>query len=160
MKSTYIYSLNDPETGQPRYIGKSNDPQYRLTYHIGRKEKKSKKESWIHSLKSKGLKPILEIIDEVPDKDWKFWEIHYISLYRSWGFSLTNGTEGGDGVSTGNIPWNKGLTGIYSKETIEKIRKGSVGNTNGKNRIGYKHTEETKKKISQHHKTKGGKYGI
>lgn len=27
----------------------------------------------------------------------------------------------------GKIPWNKGKTGIYSKETIEKIRKANLG---------------------------------
>jgi len=42
-------------------------------------------------------------------------------------------------LNTG-IPWNKGKVGIYSKETIEKIRQKSIGR---------KHKEETKKCISE-----------
>lgn len=45
-----------------------------------------------------GLKPIIEIIDEVPVSEWEFWEIYWISQFKTWGFDLTNGTEGGDCV--------------------------------------------------------------
>ena len=38
----------------------------------------------------------------------------------------------------GQIPWNKGKTGIYSKETIERIRSASIG------RI---YSEESRKKM-------------
>ncbi len=52
----------------------------------------------------------------------------------------------------GNIPWNKGKTGIYSEETLEKMKEAA------KKRIGPKgpmwgkhHTEETRKKMRLHH---------
>ena len=41
-----------------------------------------------------------------------------------------NLAPGGFGGKTGRTPWNKGKTGIYSAETIEKIRKGGLGNKN------------------------------
>jgi hypothetical protein len=40
----------------------------------------------------------LEILDEIPFSEWEFWEMHYISLYKSWGFNLVNGTKGGEGA--------------------------------------------------------------
>jgi len=49
----------------------------------------------------------------------------------------------------GKTPWNKGKTGIYSKETLLKMSessKGKPGYWNGKNRY-----EETIKKIKQNH---------
>ena len=55
-------------------------------------------------------------------------------------------------------PWNKGKTGVYSKETLEKIgaasKKRVVSNETRKKlsiaRIGYKHSEATKQKMGQH----------
>lgn len=48
---------------------------------------------------------------------------------------------------TGNIPWNKGKTGVYSKETIMKMSESSKGNTAtfGKH---WTLSEESKKNIS------------
>jgi len=43
------------------------------------------------------------------------------------------------------IPWNKGKTNIYSEETLKKISSSLKGN---KNSLGYKHSEESKKKMS------------
>lgn len=39
----------------------------------------------------------MEILDTVNVCDWQFWEIHYISLMKSFGFNLTNHTNGGGG---------------------------------------------------------------
>lgn len=48
----------------------------------------------------------------------------------------------------GHIPWNKGLKiGSLSKETKRKISKSLKGRSSGM--LGKKHTEETKKKISE-----------
>lgn len=48
------------------------------------------------------------------------------------------------GVSKGNIPWNKGKVGIYSKEYIEKLRKSHLNPS-----------KELRKRISETLKTKG-----
>jgi hypothetical protein len=42
----------------------------------------------------------------------------------------------------GHIPWNKGKKGVYSKETLTLM---------AKPKIGKKHTDETKKKLSIAH---------
>jgi hypothetical protein len=38
-------------------------------------------------------------LDVVNIDEWKFWEKHYISLFKSWGFKLENKNKGGGGPS-------------------------------------------------------------
>jgi hypothetical protein len=107
MKSVSIYSLADSK-GFIRYIGKTTDLQYRFKQHLKESaNKKTHKERWIRSLLDRNEEPIIEEIDIVPEKEWQFWERFYITLFKSWGFALTNGTEGGDGVSIGTPAPNR-----------------------------------------------------
>lgn len=115
IKFVYIYALIDPRGGEIKYIGKTNNLSLRYNLHMSHLSKKSKKVNWIKSLSSKGLKPIIEVIDEVLETEWAFWEMHYISLFKSWGFLLVNGTNGGDGG-----PSPKGIK--RSEETKMKMR--------------------------------------
>jgi hypothetical protein len=80
---------------------------------------------------------------------------------------LRNRTDGGEGTS-GMSPWNKGKTGIFSKDLLCKFgsgnrgrkfseehkRKIGDGNRGKKTNLGRKHSEETKKKMSNTHKGK------
>lgn len=109
MKTGYIYSLNDPITDVPRYIGLTFYLHKRKLSHFNSNEK-THKGNWIKSLRNNGLLPVMEIIDTVNENEIKFWEQHYISLYKSWGFKLVNGTLGGDGT----------FGYKYSKEQIDK----------------------------------------
>lgn len=168
MTTTYIYCLFDPITEQPKYIGKSDNPQKRYFEHI--KEKgKTKKINWIKSLKKKDLLPVLEILDEVSTNDWKVMESMYIFLFRGWGFDLLNGTHGGDGSSSGAGNPMFGRRGInspnygkkHTEETKQLAKERQTGGTNSF--YGKKHTEETLKKISECSKGEqnpnyGGKY--
>jgi len=80
----YIYSLENPLTNEIRYIGKTVNLENRLKGHLKEarniSSKTTYKVSWIRSLLKQGQEPILNIIDEVPSKDWEFWEKYYISL--------------------------------------------------------------------------------
>lgn len=98
-KLVYIYALEYPK-GNIRYIGKTVNLQQRYARHLrdAKKLTTSHKLAWLNSLLKKGERPIMTIIDEVPIDDWVFWEQHYISLYLSWGFELTNSTFGGEGL--------------------------------------------------------------
>lgn len=49
----------------------------------------------------------------------------------------------------GQVPWNKGKTGIYSEETKEKIRQAAINQVNRKTNKGFKHTDEWKKANSE-----------
>src|SRR6185437_14668181 len=99
-----------------RYIGKTKqslaDRMYCHTSNHRLNKETSYKNSWIRSLKQQNLKPIIELINEVPEDNWEFWEKFYIGLFMSWGFRLTNMTKGGEGCN------------------------------GGKGSLGYKHTEE------------------
>lgn len=79
--NTSIYYLHIGDN-IPFYIGKSIRPQNRIYEHKT----------------SKHLNVFMEIIDEVLTSEWKFWEKHYISLFRSWGFKLINKNNGGGGL--------------------------------------------------------------
>lgn len=117
MIHTNIYTLRDPITNEIRYVGKTNNISERYKAHLNKARKHQiHKKNWINSLKNKGLKPIIEIIDIVPITEWIFWEKYWISQMKTWGFNLINYTEGGDGCTfgnqtsfkKGNITWNKG----------------------------------------------------
>lgn len=54
---------------------------------------------WLNSLRKQGFKPQTEILAEVRQEDWMFWERHYIKQFRDLGFDLTNGTAGGEGLN-------------------------------------------------------------
>lgn len=100
MENTFIYSLSDPITNEIRYIGKTNNIKKRLCTHLTKSNliKKTHKNNWIKNLLFNNTKPLIEVIDEVPIKEWGFWEKFWISQFKIWGFKLTNSTDGGDGV--------------------------------------------------------------
>lgn len=87
--TTHIYSLSHPVTGEVRYVGKADNPKLRLYGHLN-DPYDSEKTRWIKGIVDLGLKPIVDIIDTISKDNWVFWENHYVCLYRSWGFSLTN----------------------------------------------------------------------
>jgi hypothetical protein len=160
-----IYALTDPITNEPQYIGKTiNELNFRLRKHIetSLRYRKSIKDCWIVSLNKKCLKPNIELIDIVPQGEWKFWEKHYICLYKSWGFCLRNGTEGGDGTgksfrhtkttldkihakTTGEYHWmKKGLTDKF-KAHLKKLHEGNKGRTCLRKNITYADSYGTEK---------------
>ena len=144
INKTYIYSLNCPITGDVKYIGKANNPQHRLRKHTEesvRDRIKTKKNRWILSLYNKGLKPILSIEDEVNINEWQFWEMHYISLYKSFGFDLKNATIGGDAPPNTTESINKMRlsklgkpTSYNQKKACSKLMKGNKYASGNKNK--------------------------
>ena len=146
-KKTYIYSLAHPITEEIRYVGKTNNLIQRLQVHL-RDKAKTHKTNWIKSLLLNKMIPLIDVIDEVPVSEWGFWEKHYISLYKSWGFNLTNMADGGVGGDTGaeaNEKRKKSLNGHFvSQQTRDKI---------GSKNLGTKRTQDVVDKMSASHKT-------
>lgn len=145
---TQIYVLIDPRNNDIRYVGKTNNITKRLVKHIceSKISTKSYKKAWINQLLKLNLKPIIEVVDVISTDEWEFWEQHYISLYKSWGFKLTNLTNGGGGVISNIPPWNKGTKGIMkpnettfkSGNIIGKQTRFKSGNIIGKQTRFYK----------------------
>lgn len=118
----YIYFLKDLDN-QIKYVGQTRNLNGRRRDH-----KRSKPP---HTFE------IIEQI-EIPEKA-KDLEIFYIEKFNTYknGWNKSTGGEGFEnyerkgvgGVKKGNIPWNKGLSDCFSKQTIEKMkttRKGRV----------------------------------
>lgn len=131
-----IYSLNCPITGAPKYIGKTIKPlSYRLNIHM-HPHGRSKKNSWIKSLIANGLKPEIVEIDCVSRIEENFWERHYISLYKSWGFDLKNMTDGGDGghIQRSLLKWKIVMIGDDNPskrpDVRRKISRSKMGDLN------------------------------
>lgn len=125
MDKVYIYSLEDPETGEIRYVGKANNIKSRFYGHLNEKGgKNTHKKNWINFLKSKGLKPVIKVLDEVSINEWKFWEKWWYQVLKSWGLNLTNTTVGGDGLTFGNNTSFK--KGEGSKPIIAFNKDGSI----------------------------------
>lgn len=88
------------------YIGVTQKPiEKRLSEHIQEsrkrvveKKKTTYKNNWINSKLDKGLEVEVHQIDLVPVSEFSFWERHYISLFKTWGFTLMNLTKGGEGT--------------------------------------------------------------
>lgn len=96
MNTTNIYTLACPDTREIRYVGKSNDLRARLLDHI-KGEGETHKARWVRSLRRCGKRPIIEVLEVVPENQWQAAEQHWIRVLSSWGFDLTNGDSGGLG---------------------------------------------------------------
>lgn len=97
METTFIYFLRDPTDLMKGYVGKAHNPKRRLTEHYRDRNRDYYNARWINSLIKRGLRPKLEILDEVPRKEGSPWEAAYIEYFLESGYSLTNTTLGGEG---------------------------------------------------------------
>lgn len=144
-----VYSLTDPETNEIRYVGMSTKgldrPQSRCySGHC---------KNWHKSLKDKGLEPVIEIVQELPDTTPEAFEelcqleMHWIAVYRELGCRLTNLTDGGEGK----------LGCKHSEEHRRKMseaQKGRKFSDEHRRRLseaqkGRKLSDETKKRLSE-----------
>lgn len=97
----YIYALSDPETGEVRYIGKTVNPRKRLRCHCVPlvRGRASHKEKWIGTLRKRGFRPVMTILEAVADPEQAAAaQVRLIRNYREQGAPLVNGTAGGDGA--------------------------------------------------------------
>jgi hypothetical protein len=96
----FVYTLSDPSNNKVKYVGITNNPNERYRKHLTNK-KITLKNNWIKSLKSKGLNPLMNLIDsdinrELINEKEKYW----IIKHREWDCDLKNMTSGGDGGDT------------------------------------------------------------
>jgi hypothetical protein len=85
----FIYILKDPSDSTPCYVGRTTDPEARLEAHSTTLTN-SLKERWVYSLKQRGLRPEMEIIETVYGAEADARERWWISQYMSKGYKLVN----------------------------------------------------------------------
>lgn len=90
-----IYALCDPDTGDVRYIGKSNNPKRRYSQHLSFNRGYPVSE-WIQNLKKKSKKPVMKILaSAIGGEAWKDLEPLLIKQYIEDGAMLLNVSSGG-----------------------------------------------------------------
>lgn len=140
---TKIYTLSSSENPNIiRYIGKTNGSlKKRLSGHITLAKINLEKKyghnytsNWINKELSSGNYIIIEELDLIIQDNWEYLERYWISQFKSWGFKLTNLTDGGDGnkgqffSKESNIARGNKLRGIPRSEDVRKnISIGSTG---------------------------------
>ena len=107
MEHTKIYYLHNGDN-KPFYIGKSN----RL---IGRK---------YNHQRNFGKNTIMEIVDEVPIDEWKFWESYWIEQFKQWGYNLKNKNKGGGGTTKQNFSPERSIKIGKAQQGMLKSHKG------------------------------------
>lgn len=131
-KTAYIYGLCDPDTGEVKYVGKTEEkPRERYKAHLanGNLKGNTLRTTWIKSLKVNSKEPALVILEKCKLEDWQEYECQWIAFFRSQGNDLKNSDDGGMGgmnrattaetraklsaFQTGKA-WNKGRT--FSEE--------------------------------------------
>lgn len=101
VKEFIIYTLQDPISLDIRYIGLTSQKlNVRLSAHWTTfNNKKSHKVHWIKKLKKLNQKPIIKELDTAYSlKEAADLEKYWISQFKTWGFKLTNTTDGGEGA--------------------------------------------------------------
>lgn len=95
-KTTFIYALTCPDTGEVRYVGKADNPDARFIQHIGLYDPSpTTKSKWIKSVIEAGKIPGMMILEEVSFADWSEAEKRWINHYRSINPELKNSSNGG-----------------------------------------------------------------
>jgi hypothetical protein len=135
MTNLLIYSLHEPDTGEIRYVGKTERGQVRLDEQcrMPATKDRSHRAKWVRALHRDGLRPVCSII-EFHDTSAALdaAEIMWIADVRASGARLTNHASGGgsgrldeatkakiSAANKGRLGWNKGkkfpnLSGVNS----------------------------------------------
>ena len=155
---TQIYTLSCPTTHEIRYVGKTVvDLNKRYTQHIyqwKRSKKLTHLNSWIMSLNKSNLKPTMTLLDSV-NGEWEWLEKYWISQLKTWGFNLTNLTEGGGGATGYKFSEESKLKRLVSLKSSDLWKERNIRHSEimkelhhaGIIKLGYGHLSEDKRKV-------------
>lgn len=123
----YLYGLFDPrEPKRITYVGKTNNPKYRLKDHVVRARYTKDplpKDLWIRELRAAGVKPGMRILATASFTTWPEKERELIERYRAANPSLLNIDDGGKGARYLTAGARRQKRAIYI-ELLNKIRPG------------------------------------
>lgn len=159
----YVYEHWRPDREEPFYVGKgkgsrANRMTNRNIHHRAIQKK-------LHRL---GMAVEVRIVSEgLTEKEAFDIEKYRIKMWKDAGIDLANKSDGGEG-NAGHIGLRGNKSPFFGKPSVfkgkkhteESKRKISEKAKKRKSRTGYKHSEETKSKISNSHKGKKCEYLI
>jgi len=124
----------------------------KIPFYVGKTKNQPKKREKAHQKRLNDSSIMLEVMDNVDD--WRYWEKHYITLFKNLGYNLINQNSGGGGpeivkkstkrkisqANKGTIHPIEGRLSVSSKlkgrtlppEQVEKIRLAKTGVPNPK----------------------------
>ena len=159
--TTCIYGLVDPNSGEIRYVGKTSvEPEKRLYQHLKASRHNTTGShllNWLNTLTRDGKKPSICILEYVSqDDDWREKERSWISYGRSSDWSLTNTTDGGEGLQNPSPSVRqklsdaaKGKAYASGKRSAAFRQKMAHVAKNTKNAIGHTVSPAARARISQ-----------
>jgi len=93
----------------------------KLPFYVGKTKNFPKKREKSHQKRLNDSSIILEAIDSVDD--WRYWEKHYIILFRNLGYPLINKNSGGGGSE---------IVKESTKQKISQANKGTIHSIEGR----------------------------
>jgi hypothetical protein len=89
-----VYLLEEPDTGEVRYVGKAVCPEHRLYEHLNEAmnsaDKACKRIMWLRAILGAGKSPVMRVIDEVMPEDAAGRELFWIKHFLAAGVVLLN----------------------------------------------------------------------
>lgn len=89
-----IYALCEPDTKQPRYVGRTSFPLgHRLSNHVASAKRGMSSEGlslWVNQLEAIGKRPVIILLEECAPEDADKTEVAWITQYQQRGYALLN----------------------------------------------------------------------
>lgn len=122
-----IYALCDPDTGDVRYIGQTNQPEKRVRSHMMERMQnpQNPKQVWLDTLREQGKEPVLSVIHVVPDNIADEVEVSEIRKARESGVQLLNTCMGANGGVTKRRTQKKRGT-YYANSSFNPVNRRST----------------------------------
>ena len=130
VRECFIYGLSDPRTDEIRYVRKSVSGMTRPRAHLfpSMLRHHNRRVAWLKSLLKEGLKPDIVVLERANAESLPELEKLAIAHYRSMGFDLVNGTDGGEGCTGRKLSED-------AKRRVSEARKGKHPSADTKQRM-------------------------
>lgn len=145
----FVYALKDPRTNEIRYVGitkKTVDERIKDHLKMAKTNPNRWVYHWINDVLGTGLSLLVDVLEETNNCVLCERERYWILYGKENGWRLTNATDGGEGVS--GYKFTEEAREKISKSNLEKWSDPAFREKVLNARKGYKHSEETKKKMS------------
>ena len=150
MSECFVYTISDPRDLIIKYVGITTNPKNRFCKHNSYKQGKEGilKRNWILKIKSLGLNPIIDIVDQGDIDYCQKAETGYIKLLMSCGAKLKNRAKQGFLIKHTEETKQK-LSKIKTGKKLTQEQKEKLKLTAAKFWLGKKLSEEHLKKMSE-----------